>query len=376
MSDGLIPSAWCDINLDLVAKNLELTLGLLPRGAGFCAVMKADAYGHGIARIVPVLLEQRVTCVGITSNAEARAVRRAGFSGSLIRLRAATLPEMQAALPDLVEEQVGSLLAAKHLGDLLCGTQAPTGIHLALNAGGMSRDGLDISMPSGQETCRKILEEVGPRIHGISTHFPTNDPEPLRRLGDRFQQQVAWICDNSDLNRPDLLVHAGSTLTLLSGQPVATDMFRCGAILYGFLKPELGFRPTMEFKARVVHLGVYPKGATVGYDRDTSLRADSRLACISVGYAAGYNRTAASHSAVLIRGMQAPVLGKVSMNSIVADVTGISAVQVGDTATLFGSDGESEISPAAAVAQFGSILPDLLTDWGMRNPRTYRSGQP
>ncbi len=74
--------------------------------------------------------------------------------------------------------------------------------------------------------------------------------------------------------------------------------------------------------------------------------------------------------------MQAPVLGKVSMNSIVADVTGISAVQVGDTATLFGSDGESEISPAAAVAQFGSILPDLLTDWGMRNPRTYRSGQP
>lgn len=365
------PSSWCEIHLDRVSRNLELAVGLLPEGTAFCAVMKADAYGHGISRVVPLLLEQRVTCVGITSNAEARSVREAGFSGTLIRLRAATPQEMEAALPDHVEEQIGSLWAAKQLRKLLDNGPVYAGVHLALNAGGMSRDGLDISTQAGQQSCREILDEIGARVVGISTHFPTNEPASLRHSSNLLKQQVAWVCDNSDLNRSDLLVHAGSTLTLLSGQRVETDMYRCGAILYGFLNPELGFRPTMELKAKVVHLGVYPKGSTVGYDRYSSLDADRQLACISIGYAAGYSRVAQDSGAVLIRGKRAPVLGKISMNSIVADVTEIASVQVGDTATVFGVDRMTENGPDGAISQFGTILPDLLSDWGARNPRVY-----
>jgi alanine racemase len=365
VQDPPVPSSWCEINLDRVSKNLELTLGLLPRGADFCAVMKADAYGHGIHRIVPLLLEQGVTCAGISSNAEARAVRDAGFTGSLIRLRAATLHEVEAAIPDQVEEQVGSLYAAKHLR----GLHGSSGFHLALNAGGMSRDALDVSTQAGQKECRDILDEVGDRTVGISTHFPKNEPAPLKAGSERFMQQVDWICDNSDLNKTDMLVHAGSTLTLLSGVEIETDMYRCGAILYGFLNPELGFRPTMELKAQVVHLGVYPKGASVGYDGDYILEADRRLACISIGYAAGYSRVAQDRGTVLIRGKRARVLGKVSMNSIVADVTRIPDVQVGDTATVVSDDA---IGVQTTIEQFRTILPDLYSDWGMRNPRLYR----
>ena len=149
-------------------------------------------------------------------------------------------------------------------------------------------------------------------------------------------------------------------------------MYRCGAILYGFLNPELGFRPTMEFKSRVVHLGDYPKGTSVGYDRDSHLTTDRRLACISVGYAAGYSRFAQDRGAVLIRGKRVPVLGKVSMNSAVADVTDIFDIQVGDEATVFGGYGPNAIDPDTAVEQFGTILPELFSDWGLRNPRVYR----
>jgi alanine racemase len=366
MSADPIPSSWCEINLDRVSKNLELTLGLLPKGAAFCAVMKADAYGHGISRVVPLLLEQKVTCVGITSNAEARSVRDSGFSGTLIRLRAATSQEIEAALPDRIEEQVGSLWAAKQLRSLLGSGPDHFRVHLALNAGGMSRDGLDISTTAGQQIGREILDEIGRNIVGISTHFPSNEPAPLKHSSDLFKQEVAWVCDNSDLKRSELLVHAGSTLTLLSGERVETDMYRCGAILYGILNSELGFRPTMELKANVVHVGVYPKGATVGYDRDCRLDTDRRLACISIGYAAGYSRIAKGRSAVLICDKLAPVLGKISMNSIVADVTEIPNVQIGDVATVFGTD------TAQAIGQFGTILPDLFSDWGIRNPRIYR----
>jgi len=372
MPETPIPSSWCEINLERVSRNIELTLGLLPACAAFCAVMKADAYGHGIHRIVPLLLEQGISCIGITSNAEARAVRDAGFSDTLIRLRAATPQEVEAALPDCVEEQVGSLAAARHLCGLRENGQVHSGVHLALNAGGMSRDGLDISTQSGQLECREILDQIGDSIVAISTHFPSNEPAPLKQSSELFRQQVEWIFDNSDLNRTDILIHAGSTLTLLSGAPIETDMYRCGAVLYGFLEPQLGFRPTMELKAQVVHLGIYPKGATVGYDCDFSLDADRRLACISIGYAAGYSRIAQDRGAVLIRGKRVPVLGKVSMNSIVADVTDIADVQVGDTATVFGADAAETITTTTAVEQFHTILPDLYSDWGMRNPRVYR----
>lgn len=371
MLDEPIPSAWCEIHLERISRNLEVTLGLLPEKASFCAVMKADAYGHGIGRVVPLLLEQGVACVGITSNAEARAVRAAGFSDRLIRLRAATPQEMEAALSDRVEEQIGSLWAAQQLRALLERGRAHSGVHLALNAGGMSRDGLDVSTAQGQEECRVLLEEIGSNVVGISTHFPTNEPALLRKSSDLFQQHVAWVCSNSDLNRSDLLIHAGSTLTLLSGEPVETDMYRCGAILYGFLNPELGFRPTLELKANVVHLGVYPEGATVGYDREHCLDRDSRLACISIGYAAGYSRIAQGRGHVLIRDRPAPVLGKVSMNSIVADVTEIADIEIGDVATVFGGEAAHKFGVDAAQEQFRTILPDLFADWGMRNPRFY-----
>lgn len=367
MPDDPLPAAWCEIDLARIARNLDVARGLLPPGARFCAVLKADAYGHGIARVVPVLRAQGVQDIGITSNAEARAVRRAGFTGTLMRLRTATPAEMDAAEPDLVQEQIGALWAARHLQ--MREADSP-GVHLALNAGGMSRDGLDISTPQGARTCREILERIGTRIVGISTHFADNTPDPLARASAAFARQVAWVRAQGPLGRAEPLIHAGSTLTLLSGQPVHTQMYRCGAILYGILGPELGFRPTLALKARVVHLGRYPAGARVGYDGDHRLDTDRDLACISIGYASGYRRSAQDRGTVLIRGRAAPVLGKVSMNSIVADVTELGAVEIGDVATVFGDAGPC--GAAEAPARFGTIVPDLLADWGMRNPRVYR----
>jgi alanine racemase len=116
----------------------------------------------------------------------------------------------------------------------------------------------------------------------------------------------------------------------------------------------------------------YPKGATVGYDRDSRLDADRRLACISIGYAAGYSRIAKDRGAVLICDKLAPVLGKVSMNSIVVDVTENPNVQIGDIATVFGTDSAQVMDPKTTMDQFGTILPDLFSDWGVRNPRFYR----
>ncbi len=365
-------TSWCTIHRDRISRNLELARGLVPDGRKFCAVLKADAYGHGIAQVVPLIREQGVETVGITSNAEARAVRGAGFDGALIRLRAATLQEIEGALDDRVEEQVASVATARQLRALLDAGKFRTGMHLALNAAGMSRDALEISTAAGQDTCREILATLGSDIHGICSHFPSNEPIQLRQSADQFQQQAAWVFENSDLERSKTLVHAGSSLTLISDLNIDTDMYRCGAILYGILKPDLGFRPAMDLEARVVSLQDYPRGMTVGYDRACPLERDCRLACISIGYENGFRRVAHEGSAVEIRNTLAPVLGKISMNAIVADVTGIEDVVVGDTVGVFGEGDVASILPELAETQFRTIMADLYTDWGRRNHRVYR----
>lgn len=365
-------NAWCEIYLDRFSKNLELALDLVPQGTRFCAVLKADAYGHGISQTVPLVREQGVDCIGITSNSEAREVRNTGFAGSLIRLRAATQVEIDQAVHDRVEEQVGSLQTARYLSVLIKSGRYQMGAHLSLNAKGMSRDGLEISTVAGQETCRRIVGTLGEKIVGICSHFPSNDKEHLRQNSKLFQQQVDWVLANSKLKRKDLLIHAGSSLTLISEEHVKTDMFRCGAILYGILKPELGFLPTMELKARVVSIGDYPMGTTVGYDRSKLLEQDGRLACISIGYANGFRRNGFERSIVSINGNSCPVVGKISMNTIVADVTEMKEVQVGDEVVIFGGAHANKIGRDSAEHQFETIMADLYSDWGLRNPRKYR----
>ncbi|MBM1220955.1 alanine racemase [Ponticoccus sp. SC2-23] len=370
IADGT-PGSWCEIRLDRISRNLGLALDLVPRGRRFCAVMKADAYGHGIAQVVPLIREHGVSCIGITSNDEARAVRAAGFDGTIIRVRAATPTEIEAARDARVEEQVASRLVARKLRALRDAGH-PVRAHLALNAKGMSRDGLEIATREGRETARAILDLLGDDIVGICTHFPCNTPENLPQSDAEFRAHVDWVFANSDLRREAVLVHAGSSLTLVSGQEVSTDMYRCAAILYGILKPDLGFRTTMALKTRVVSVAEYPKGSTVGYDRAARLESDRRLACLSVGYANGFRRDIGPDAGVLINGREAPVRGKVSMNTIVVDVTGLPEVQVGDVATVFGGADEGQTPVEAAERQFRTIMADLYSDWGLRNQRIYR----
>jgi len=128
----------------------------------------------------------------------------------------------------------------------------------------------------------------------------------------------------------------------------------------------------MDLKAKVVSIGNYPKGATVGYDRSKVLEEDRCLASIAIGYANGFGRNAYQRSAILIRDKLCPVVGKVSMNTIVADVTDAESVVVGDDAYIFRGRNSCSIEPDTALHQFETILADLYSDWGQRNPRYYR----
>ncbi len=368
MSDRPQESAWCEISRAQITQNLHNTLKRLPTQTRLCAVIKADAYGHGIQNMVPLLMAQRVSHIGISSNAEARAVRDAGFAGAVLRLRTATPEEVEGALSEGVEELVGSEAGLRALQDRLAGRDLPP-LHVSLNAGGMSRDGLELSTPEGRRACDNILKLAAGRIVGLCTHFPSNHPAELAKNIARFQQDLTWIFTNSPLLREDVLTHAGSTLTLAAGVDPQVDMMRCGAILFGIAGPSPEFHPALTLKSRVISIGSYPKGSSIGYDRTTVLNRDRLLASIALGYANGYSRQLSKGAEVLIRGQACPVMGAISMNTIVADVTDVPGVAISDEVVAFGQQGDQEISSQAIEKLSGTIMADLFSDWGQRNPR-------
>ena len=367
-TEGPVESAWCEVSPARIAQNLRHVLKRLPPQTRLCAVVKADAYGHGIENTVSLLMAQGITSVGISANAEARALRDAGFDGVILRLRTATPDEVAGAVFDGVEEQVGSLKGLLALRARLGEGRLPK-LHLSLNAGGMSRDALELSTPQGRRDCAEIVAMAAGRIVGICTHFPSNQEHELAASINRFQRDLAWVFANSGLRRCDVVTHAGSTLTLCAGLDPQVDMMRIGALLFGIAAPGPDFGLAMALKSRVISLGSYPKGSTIGYDRTTTLSRESVLASVALGYANGYRRQLSPGGEVLIRGQLCPVLGEVSMNTLVADVSAVPAVALNDEVVAFGHQQGRVIEAQSMERLSGTILADLFTDWGLRNRR-------
>lgn len=368
MVDPTPESSWCEISLPQFSQNLSMALGRLPNDTRLCAVVKANAYGHGIENIVPLLVEQGINHIGIASNSEARAVRDAGFVGDIIRLRASTPQEVKNAIEDGVQELIGSVNGLESLIEFLGKGDLPK-LHLSLNANGMSRDGLELSTAGGLKACTRILELASNRIVGLCTHFPSNEPIELAKSIARFQADLSWIFEHSELRRENVLVHGGSTLTLASGQDPKTDMMRCGAILFGIEGQRPDFQTTLTLKSHVISVGKYPKGSTIGYDRTKQLHQDRVLASIALGYSNGYCRRLSDGGEVLIRGQRFSVMGKISMNTLVADVTDLPTVSIGDEVVAFGQQGNQAITSLDIEDASGTIMADLFSDWGQRNPR-------
>lgn len=147
-------------------------------------------------------------------------------------------------------------------------------------------------------------------------------------------------------------------------------MVRTGGALFGDTVIErTEYKKVMQFKSHVASVNSYPAGNTVGYDRTYTLARDSKLANITVGYADGYRRVFTNKGIVLINGHRVPVVGKVSMNTLMVDVTDVPSVRPGDEVVLFGKQGAVETSQTEMEEANGALLADLYTVWGSANPK-------
>ncbi|KZE32494.1 alanine racemase [Crenobacter luteus] len=362
-------NAWLEIDVAAFEHNIRTLQAELGGKSQLCAVMKADAYGHGIGLLMPSVIRLGVPCVAVASNEEARVVRASGFKGRLIRVRTATLSEVEAALKYDMEELVGSLEFARQAATVARQHRRTLTVHLGLNSAGMSRNGLDLGSEQGKQDAL-ALTRLPLRIAGIMTHFPVEDKDEVRKGLAAFNAESEWLIREAKLDRRKLLLHAANSFATLEVPESRLDMVRPGGALYGDTVPTYTqYRPLMTFKTKVASVNRYPAGNTVGYDRTFTLKRDSVLANLPLGYSDGYRRTLSNKGYVLVNGQRAPVVGRVSMNTTMVDVTDIPGVKAGDEVVLFGKQGAAEISRNEIVSLSGTLLVDLGTNWGNANPK-------
>ncbi|WP_339389477.1 alanine racemase [Vibrio neptunius] len=362
-------NAWLEISLGQLKQNMAQFRSNLSRETKLCVVMKADAYGNGIRGLMPTMLEFNVPCIAIASNAEARTVRDSGFEGQLIRVRSADIEEIKQAIDLDVEELIGSIEQVKQIKAL--NADKTVKVHLALNDGGMSRNGIDMNTAKGKQEALAIANDQGVDIVGIMTHFPNYDADEVRRKLANFNQSSAWLIENSNLKRDDVLLHVSNSYTALNVPEAQLDMVRPGGVLYGDLPTNPEYPSIVSFKTRVASLHNVPANSTVGYDSSYVTKRDSVLANLPVGYSDGYPRKMGNRAHVIVNGQRAPVVGKTSMNTTMIDVTDIKGVLTGQEVTLFGHQSNENITVAEMETHAELIFPELYTVWGATNPRLY-----
>ncbi|MEZ8938470.1 alanine racemase [Vibrio alginolyticus] len=364
-------NAWLEINLGQFRDNIEQFKSHMDGKTKICAVMKADAYGNGIAGLMPTIIEQQIPCVAVASNAEAQTVRDSGFKGQLMRVRSADIGEIEAVIDLNVEELIGTAEQAKALSKLTEKAGKEIKVHLALNDGGMGRNGVDMTTEAGKKEALEIAQQAGVNIVGIMTHFPNYNADDVRQKLASFKDSSAWLIKEANLKRDNILLHVANSYTALNVPEAQLDMVRPGGVLYGDLPTNPEYPSIVSFKTRVASVHHLPKNSTVGYDSSYTTSKESLMANIPVGYSDGYPRKMGNTAEVLINGQRAKVAGVASMNTTMVDVTGIKDVEPGSEVVLFGSQQGKTISAAEMEKHAEVIFPELYTVWGSANPRVY-----
>lgn len=364
-------NAWLEIDTKAFQHNIDTLKQTLSEGTKVCAIMKADAYGNGIEGLMASVIDRNVECIGITSNEEARIVRAKGFEGEIMRVRAATPNEIQSGLDYQIEELIGSSEQANTIAKLAKKNNTIIPVHLAINAGGMGRNGLDLTQLQGKKEALNIAFNGHINIVGIMTHFPNESVDEIRTKLNLFKEESQWLIDEAQLNRDNITLHVANSYTTINLPEAHLDMVRPGGLLYGDMPSNPEYKRIVRFKTSVASLNYLPKGSTIGYSSTYVLGRDSILANLPLGYSDGYVRSIGNNGYVLINGQKANVVGVTSMNTTMVDVTDIVDVQPGDEVVLFGSQNEETIETKEMEAFSSRSMPELYVIWGATNPKVY-----
>ncbi len=361
---------WAEIDLAALRHNLGVARRHLPSGCDMMAVVKADAYGHGQGPVAEALANE-VEWFGVANVAEGLEVA-AHAPGKIFVLGPLLPSERMTAVEHGFVVSISNVEEARALSELGQTANREVVVHLAVDTG-MGRMGcLESELPQLWKDCQELPFL---KVDGVATHFPSADEDEgftrdqIQVAGDLFAQMTG-------LTERHLSNSAG-ILGFGEDQPFAT-IARPGLMLYGISPlPEFQqeLRPVLSLNSRITLVRELPAGRGISYGRTYLTEKPSRVATVGLGYGDGYPRHVSNRGAeVLIQGKRCPLLGRVTMDQIVVDVSKIEAeLQPGEPVVLIGTQGEETISATDVANWAGTISWEVLTGITRRVQRVYRN---
>ncbi len=360
------------IDLDAISRNIDAVRE--KSGKLVMAVVKADAYGHGAVQVAR-LLQKKCAFFGVSSILEALELRRAGVDNPILIL-GYTPPE---AFPVAIKKGIRPAIfryedaVALSQAAVSAGINAP--FHIAVDTG-MSRIGFQME-ESG--LCAKIADLPGITPEGLFSHFATADCADLSRARLQAERFAEFDRELRAQGMEIPIRHLDNSAGLMNfSSPY--EMVRSGIVTYGMypsseVPPELlPLTPALRWVSRITHLKELPAGREVSYGGMYVTTGPTRVATVPVGYADGYRRSLSGRWYVLIRGRRAPILGRVCMDQMMVDVTGIPGVTLEDTVVLVGESGGEKITVEEIAQAADSFNYEFVCGISRRVPRVYLTG--
>lgn len=362
--------SWAEVDLLAIRHNAAVLAAHVGPDAKLMAVVKANAYGHGAPQVVESLAG-RVAMFGVANLTEGREVCAFALGTPILILGTSLPAEREAVIREGFIPSISSAEEAAAYARLA--SVGPVAVHLVIDTG-MGR--LGVWEEEALETVRRIVALPGVRVSGIASHLPVAD-EP----GDFTHEQLARFQRIAgklrDLGIRNAALHVENSAGLLRYPREAGSLVRPGLALYGE-SPLPEFQPILRraltWKARVTLVRDFGTGRSVSYGRTFITDRPMRIATLAVGYADGYPRQSSGRGAtVLIGGRRCAVLGRITMDQMMVDVTGLD-VAAGAEAVLVGTQGDDVISATALASLGGTIAWDILTGIGPRVARVHLDG--
>jgi alanine racemase len=362
---------WAEIDLGAVRFNIKNIQKKLGKNIELMAIVKCNAYGHGAVEVSEQALDLGVQALGVSSLYEGIELRDIYKDVPIIVLSSGMSGQSEEFIDYSLSPVVCTWQMTNALADAARKRGARAKVHIKVDTG-MGRIG--VWHERADEFIRQVYKMPDVEIEGICSHFATSDEQNL----DFARRQFNWFnsCLEKIKDLPIRFKHISNTAAIFNLPEAHLNMVRPGLSIYGvspseYVKGTEKLRPALSLKTKIAFLKTIPKGRTLSYARTYKTKKEMKVATLPVGYGDGYPLSLSNKGYVLMRGKKARILGAVTMDQIMVDVTDIKDVKTEDVAVLIGKQGSEEITATEVAGMAGTIPYEIFTSINKRVQRVY-----
>lgn len=365
--------AWVEVDLGAISHNIRGLKKLVGADVTLLAVVKANAYGHGAVEVAKTALKNGASMLGVATLEEGIELRKAGIKAPILLL-GPTSNEFGRLLYYNLEPTLYDRGTAAGLSEYLAGRNRSLKVHIKLDTG-MGRLGVS---PQEARSFVQYIENL-PCLHVVSvySHLATAEEEGEGFAEEQHRQYQQILRGLEKLKGRIPYTHIANTAAALGKPAMRENLVRVGLATYGLyphdrLKKAIDLRPALSVKSRISFIKKVPPGTSVSYGRNFIAQRETLVATISIGYADGLPRAFSNNFEVLIRGRRIPLIGNVTMDQCMADVSRIPDATIGDEVVLLGIQGEERITAEDWAEKLHTINYEVVCSFKVRLPRVFK----